>query len=54
MTETKFAMISNWMANGNIREFVQENPSANRFELVSSCNSESHRLWYSEFDDSIT
>ena len=34
MTETKFAMISDWMANGNIIEFVKAHPDANRFRLV--------------------
>ncbi|KAF9791050.1 kinase-like domain-containing protein, partial [Thelephora terrestris] len=38
MTETKFAMISDWMANRNIRDFVKENPGANRFELVNVAN----------------
>ena len=35
MTETKFAMISDWMANGNLNEFVEANPDADRFKLVS-------------------
>ena len=34
MSETKFAMISEWMVNGNIRSFVKANPSADRLELV--------------------
>ena len=34
MSETHFAMISDWMMNGNINEFVRENPSANRLKLV--------------------
>ena len=36
MTETKFAMVSEWMSNGNINEFVTAHQDANRFELVSS------------------
>ena len=34
MSENQFAMISDWMANGNINEFVKERPDANRLELV--------------------
>ena len=34
MSETRFAMISNWMVNGNINRFMKENPDANRLELV--------------------
>jgi hypothetical protein len=36
MTETMFAMVSEWMPNGNINEFVTAHRDANRFELVSS------------------
>ena len=35
MTETKFAMVSEWMPSGNITEFVTVRQDANRFELVS-------------------
>ena len=35
MTETEFAMVSEWMSNGNINQFVKERPEANRFPLVS-------------------
>ena len=34
MTETEFAMVSAWMPNGNINQFVREHQDANRFELV--------------------
>jgi hypothetical protein len=34
MTETKFAMMSEWMSNGNINEFVTAHQDANWFELV--------------------
>ncbi|KAF9790923.1 kinase-like domain-containing protein [Thelephora terrestris] len=34
MSETKFAMVSGWMANGNINEFVMANPGANRLTLL--------------------
>lgn len=39
MTETQFAMVSEWMTNGNIRQFVEAHQDVNRFELVrfSSC-----------------
>ena len=35
MSETQFTMVSRWMPNGNINEFVKMHPGANRFELVS-------------------
>jgi hypothetical protein len=35
MTEDEFAMVSDWMSNGNINQFVREHQDANRFELVS-------------------
>ena len=35
MTGGRFAMVSEWMANGNINEFVAEHWNENRFELVS-------------------
>ena len=35
MTENRFAMVSEWMTNGNISQFVTTHPGANRFELVS-------------------
>ena len=36
MTETKFVMVSDWMVNGNLNEFVEANPDADRLKLVSS------------------
>ena len=36
MTDSRFAMVSEWMANGNINHFVANNWNVNRFELVSS------------------
>jgi len=36
MTKDKFAMVSRWMANGNINEFVKAHWDVNRFELVRS------------------
>lgn len=35
MTENRFTMVSEWMTNGNINEFVKAHQNANRFELVS-------------------
>ena len=35
MTDDEFAMVSEWMSNGNINQFVREHRDANRFELVS-------------------
>ena len=35
MAESQFAMVSEWMMNGNINEFIEANPDANRFGLVS-------------------
>ena len=34
MAEAQFAMISEWMANGNISEFVKTHPDADRLGLV--------------------
>ena len=35
ITETQFAMVSEWMVNGNINDFVKAHPDANRLGLVS-------------------
>ena len=34
MTEARFVMVSRWMENGNINEFVEANPDADRLQLV--------------------
>ena len=34
MSEGHLAMISEWMVNGSINEFVKANPDANRLKLV--------------------
>ena len=34
MSETQFAMISDWMVNGNINSFVKAHPDADQLELV--------------------
>lgn len=35
MTEVHFAMVSEWMADGNIREFIKAYPDEDRLGLVS-------------------
>jgi serine/threonine protein kinase len=35
MSEAHFAMISEWMVNGNINDFVKARPDVNRIALVS-------------------
>ena len=34
MVDGQFAMVSEWMVNGNINEFVKAHRDVNRFELV--------------------
>jgi len=34
MSENRFAMASDWMVNGNIREFVKAHPDVDRLGLV--------------------
>ena len=34
MSESRFAMVSDWMANGSINEFLRGNPDVNRLDLV--------------------
>ena len=38
MDEQQFVMVSEWMSNGNINQFIQTHKDANRFELVGSCS----------------
>jgi len=35
MTENMLGMVSGWMANGNVNEFVKVHRDVNRFKLVS-------------------
>ena len=35
MSEDRFAMVSEWMANGDINQFVKAHEDLNRFKLVS-------------------
>ena len=34
MSESHFAMVSDWMDNGSINEFLKGNPDVNRLDLV--------------------
>ena len=34
MNDKQFAMVSEWMVNGNINEYVEAHRDVNRFELV--------------------
>jgi len=34
MTENRLVMVSEWMSNGNIREFTKENANVDRLGLV--------------------
>ena len=36
MSETRFAMISDWMVNRDINNFLKVNPDADRLKLVGS------------------
>lgn len=36
MNEYQFAMVSEWMENGSINEFLSVNPDADRLKLVRS------------------
>lgn len=34
MSETRFAMVSDWMVNGNINDFVKAQPDVDKIGLV--------------------
>ena len=34
MSNSQFAMVSEWMMNGNVNEYIKTHKDANRFELV--------------------
>ena len=38
MNNNEFVMVSEWMANGNIIEFIEMRRDANRFKLVRFCS----------------
>ena len=46
MTETQFAMISEWMIYGNINEFVKARPDVGRVGLVGFPLAASLTLFY--------
>ena len=35
MKKNQFAMVSEWMINGNVNEFIKKHINVNRFELVN-------------------
>ena len=41
MTETQFAMVSEWMESGNINDFVKKHPDADRLGLVCAVSTQS-------------
>ena len=45
MSNNQFAMVSEWMINGNINEFIEGRGEVNRFELVSSFFLPSRSFW---------
>ena len=49
MTKNKFALISDWMTNGNLNEFVNANPTADRLRLVRL--SFPHSIRFGSIDD---
>ena len=46
MTETQFAMISEWMMHGNINDFVKAHPDVDRVGLVGFPLAASLALFY--------
>ena len=38
INDNQFAMVSEWMANGNINAFIKTHKDANRFKLVGFCS----------------
>ena len=38
MSDNQFTMVSEWMVNGTINEFVKTHRDTNRFKLVRSCS----------------
>ena len=46
--EPKFALVSEWMDNGNINQFIQNHGEVNRVQLVSYYV-HFHRDWYDRF-----
>ena len=42
VSEYRFAMVSEWMENGNIIKFVKKDKHVNRTELVRRCSMPTH------------
>ena len=42
MSENRFAMASDWMVNGTIRDFVKVHPNVDRLGLVGLCSKSCH------------
>jgi len=45
MTETRFVMVSEWMENGDITEFVKTHTDVNRPELVCFLFCDPTSIW---------
>ena len=54
MGDRHFVMVSGWMENGNINEFIKANRDANRFELVGFPHFKSHLMFITLFYSSET
>ena len=55
MDKDQFIMVSEWMTNGNVNEFIKSHRDANRFELVMFYSSRrSHPLLKIHSDSSKT
>lgn len=39
MDSQQFVMVSEWMTNGNINQFIEAHKDVDRFQLVGSCPS---------------
>ena len=53
MSETHFAMVSDWMVDGNITNFVKTHPDVNRLALVGSLSC-TYCLGFKLVDDRVT
>ena len=49
MEYQQFVMVSEWMENGNINEFVETHKDVNRFELVGFCTAVFHAPFADDF-----
>ena len=52
MENQQFVMVSEWMENGNINEFIESHKDVNRFELVGFCPAVFHTPFADDFFDS--